>query len=143
MTFFETIGWLGVMERESGSPLPDKFKSIPGGVYPMYHVFADVGEAAGSDVARAVSTDPLRVDGVVLGNRILLANLTPDAQTVTIAGVNGAYSMKSLDGDNAESAMSDPEGFRAAAGATVQASGNNLQLELKPYAYVRLDKVSS
>ncbi|MBM3848114.1 MAG: hypothetical protein FJ405_17730, partial [Verrucomicrobia bacterium] len=32
VTFYETTGWRGVMETMSGSPLPAKFPSVPGGV---------------------------------------------------------------------------------------------------------------
>src|SRR5262249_1291876 len=43
VSYYETTGWLGVMETERGSPLPDRFPSLPGAVFPMYHVLADVG----------------------------------------------------------------------------------------------------
>src|SRR5258708_7172458 len=43
-TYFETTGWRGIMETESGSPLPAKFSSIPGAVFPVYHVFAAMAD---------------------------------------------------------------------------------------------------
>ncbi|MEZ4678122.1 MAG: hypothetical protein R2932_28290 [Caldilineaceae bacterium] len=53
ITYYETTGWRGVMERAAGSPLPEKFSSMPGAVFPLYHVLADVGEFAGGEVVRA------------------------------------------------------------------------------------------
>ena len=47
VTYYETSGWRGVMETADGSPLPEKFRSLPGAVFPLYHVLADVGEFAG------------------------------------------------------------------------------------------------
>ena len=35
VTFYETTGWRGVMETAAGSPLPEKFPSIPGAVFPL------------------------------------------------------------------------------------------------------------
>jgi len=142
ITYFETTGWLGVMERENGSPLPDLFQSIPGGVYPMYHIFADVGEFAGADVVASTSSDRLKVDGLVLrkngSHRILLANYTAETQAVTLSMVRGAYSKRLLDASSVEFAMHDPEGFRAQAGESIMAEGS-LELKLPPYAILRLD----
>ena len=39
-TYYETTGWRGVMETEQGSPLPRRFRSEPGMVFPLYHVLA-------------------------------------------------------------------------------------------------------
>ena len=76
-------GWRGVLEQGKGSPEPALFRSIPGAVFPLYHVLADFGEFAGGAVIPAKSSDPLRIDGVVLHkdhkNRLLLANLSPKA----------------------------------------------------------------
>ena len=56
MTFFETTGWLGVIETEHDSPAPTRFPSHPGEVFPIYHVLADLGEFARGEVI------PTRVD---------------------------------------------------------------------------------
>ena len=54
------------MEREHGPRRPDRFPSEPGIVFPMYHVFADVGEYAGGLRLAAESTDPLAVAALAL-----------------------------------------------------------------------------
>ena len=66
VTYYETSGWRGVLEQGRGSPEPALFRSIPGAVFPLYHVLADFGEFAGGAVIPAKSSDPLRIDGVVL-----------------------------------------------------------------------------
>ena len=45
LTYYETIGWKGLMEAEQGNPLPDQFQSRPGEIFPVYHVFHALAEA--------------------------------------------------------------------------------------------------
>jgi hypothetical protein len=147
LTFFETTGWLGVMEHASGSPLPDLFPSIPGGVFPMYHVFADVAEFAGGQVMSFTASHPLNFSGLALrrnGNvRLLVANHMQAVRTLTITGVSGAWMLKTLDEHTAHFSMTDPESYRAALGKPVTASADGLTLELLPYAVARLDQADA
>ena len=67
VTFYETTGWLGVMEREAGCPLPDKFPSRPGMVFPLFHVLADANEfAGGRRAAGACRPTRCAFDGLAL-----------------------------------------------------------------------------
>lgn len=144
-TYYETTGWLGIMEQPSGSPLPEKFVSVPGGVYPMYHVFAAVGAFAGGVVRHSRSSQPLVVDALALVHedrtRVLLANYTPAEQTVTLRGLSGSLRFKSLDETNAEDAMRDPERFRALGGAPLEShtGGDGFTVRLKPFAIAQID----
>ncbi|MCC7208042.1 MAG: hypothetical protein IT323_12100, partial [Anaerolineae bacterium] len=144
VTCFETTGWRGVMETAAGSPLPDKFRSIPGGVYPMYHVFADLGEFQGGEVLTTESSDMAAVEGIALRKagrtRVLLANLSNHPQLVDVMGLSGAWLIKMLDETNAEAAMRDPEGFRAQSGPPLRAGDGALRITLPPYALARLDQ---
>ncbi|MBE7500286.1 MAG: hypothetical protein HS113_08260 [Verrucomicrobiales bacterium] len=77
LTCYETTGWRGLMETETGSPLPERFPSQPGEVFPLFHVFAAL---AGLRPMVAVTSD--RVGGAGLfqssgERRLLLANLDP------------------------------------------------------------------
>jgi hypothetical protein len=142
LTYYETTGWRGVMET-AGSPLPEQFQSIAGGVFPLYHVFADVGEFAGGEAVPLVSSQPLVVDGLLLRNagreRLLLANLTDQPQTVALAGLAAGGRLRLLDENNAEAAMSAPEAFRAQQ-TDFQAASPGETISLKPYAYACLDR---
>jgi hypothetical protein len=61
LTYYETTGWRGVMETEYGSPVPEKFYSLRGAVFPLYHVFADIGEFAGGQIMTTSSSNPLKI----------------------------------------------------------------------------------
>ncbi len=139
LTLFETVGWRGVLETEAGSPLPDKFPSIPASVFPLYHVLADIGAFAGGTVVKSYSSRPLRVECLALRRndviRILLANLTELAQTVQLNGVTGTTTLWLLDESNALDAMTGPEAFRARPAVPVDGA----TVHLRPYAVARID----
>jgi D-apionolactonase len=139
VTYYETTGWLGVMETEAGSPLPDKFPSTPGAVYPLYHVLADIGEFTRGQVRPVISSDTLRVEAILLQNpehrraRLLLANWTAKPQQVRVLfGTNGT--VRVLDETNVEQATQSPEAFRSHPGEP--AAG---LLTLRPFAIARVD----
>jgi D-apionolactonase len=135
-TFYETTGWGGVMEKEGGSPLPDKFPSVAGGVFPLYHVFADVAEFVNGEVMKSGSSQPLKIESLVLckenKQRVLVANMTPEAQTVRLEQANATYRL--LDETSAEQAMIFPQDFRGGEGKMWTG-----ELTLLPYALVCVD----
>lgn len=143
LTYYETTGWRGIMETERGSPVPDKFLSLPGAVFPLYHVLADVGEFAGGEVVPGRASQTLVIDGLVLRKegktRVLLANLSPAGQQVTLQGLTEQVRVRFLDETNVETAMQSPESFRSQAGDLQPTSGGTLQVNLRPYAVVRID----
>ncbi len=144
LTYYETAGWRGVMERETGSPLPELFRSLPGAVFPLYHVLADVNELAGAEVLAATSSDPLSIVGLALRQgertRLLVANLTAEERSVRIDGLARPARLKYLDETNAARAMTSPASFRAEPGDPVSSPGGAIELALRPYAVARLDR---
>jgi D-apionolactonase len=142
LTCFETTGWRGVLERPTGSPLPEQFPSIPGGVFPLYHVLADL---AGFDRVLAMrSSRPLQAEGVILfdannSRRILVANLLSEPQVIRLNTGPGEFAVSYLDETNMEEALRQPEAFRAAAGSLKQPVHGQIELHLLPYALARLD----
>ncbi len=143
VTYYETTGWRGVMETEAGCPLPAQFRSWPGCVFPMYHVFADLGAFAAGQVLPTLSSDPLRGDGLAVQyggkTRILFANLGPEVLEVTFTGLGAAAEVKYLDETNAEAAMRAPEEFREQPGVPCATATGPLELTLRPYAIARID----
>ena len=143
ITYYETTGWRGLVELEDGSPVPEKFQSIPGGVFPLYHVMADVGEFAGGQVLPSRSSDALRVDGLVLrkgdATRTLLANLTAEPQKVMVRGLGPQVHLRVLYEANAEVAMSAPNLYRTTAGVAQASTEGALVVTLPPYAVARID----
>jgi len=146
VTYHETTGWRGVMETESGSLNPTKFQSLPGAVFPLYHVLADVGEFASGKVLPSTSSTPLTVDGLVLrkGNklRIVLVNFTDQKQDVRVGAANLGNSLllKSLDETCVEMAMTSPESFRKEPGHELKIIRHQVEIKLRPYAITRIDQ---
>ncbi|MFQ6041049.1 MAG: hypothetical protein ACE5PV_09345 [Candidatus Poribacteria bacterium] len=147
VTYYETTGWRGVMETEQGSPLPAKFSSLPGSVFPVYHLLADVGEFAGGAVVPINSSEPLLVDGLAISKdgktRAILANFTSQRQQITIRNLNANRLVKNLDETNAETAVLSPEEFRRQPGKPMETSGCSVKLEILPYAVVRIDNMKA
>jgi hypothetical protein len=145
VTYYETIGGRGVMETDQGSPVPDKFRSIPGSVFPLYHVLADLGEMSGGVALPARSSDTLRVDGLVVRHldrqHWLIANLTSEPLTADVRGIMGNASAKRLNELTAVRAMVSPEGFRAERGEALDSRAGQLTLHLLPYEVCRIDVV--
>jgi D-apionolactonase len=140
VTCYETTGWCGVLETEAGAPLPQQFPSLPGAVFPLYHVLADVAEFAGGEMIGVQSSDPFKVEAMWLAHderqALLLANLTPEAQTATMPGLASAVRLRRLRAQNEDAALREPESFRQ------QFEPNPLcadSLELLPFEIVRLD----
>jgi putative intracellular protease/amidase len=143
VTYYETTGWRGVLEREGGSRLADRFHSRPGQVFPLYHPLADVAAWRGAEVLHVDSENPLlavalavQVDGAV---RLLVANVTPDEQHVVVSPLQGALSLRRLGAASAEAASAEPASFRAG-GEHAEADGE-LALRLEPYEVVRIDPI--
>ena len=144
VTYYETSGWRGVMETELGSPLPDLFLSQPGSVFPVYHIFADIGEFAGGDVIPTVSSATLQVESFALHKggktRVLISNLTAVSQHVIVHNIEGQVRVRQLDEINAIEALCSAEEFRNNAGEG-QLDTNPLKLVLRPFATVRVDSI--
>ena len=141
LTYYETVGWRGVMEEDGGCPLPDKFHSLPGSVFPIYHVFADLGEFRNGQVIETKSSNPMTVAclGIRENDRtlILLANLSQESQSIHVEGLGGQAVLRIMDEQNTMAAMTDPVEFRSG-DHDHHLSGNLLQFQLRPYAIGRL-----
>ena len=143
LTYYETTGWRGVMETEAGSPLPERFRSWAGDLFPLYHVLADVGEFCGGETLQTRSTDRLTAVGLALGmqerTRLIVANLTPRDQRVVVEGIEGQATVRMLDESNAEASMTDPD-WRTRRSGTLRAPHNkSLDVGLLPYGVATID----
>jgi len=124
-TFFETVGWRGVMERE-------------GGVFPLYHVLADFGEFAGGTARVTRTSDPGAVTALWLrrggAERLMVANLTRERREVGLQEFDRIVLARVLEESGRLDAMTAPEDFRASA---MPWKGG--RLALGPYAVAMLD----
>ncbi len=143
-TFYETTGWRGVMELPGGSPMPERFPSAPGQVFPLYHVLADVAEWKTATLCRLDASDPLTVTGLAVrlddgSLGVLVANVTPESQRVRVVGLPGAAARaRVLDEATAMTALSEPEAFRGWPGGEMPIRDGELWLALGPYAVARV-----
>lgn len=89
VTCYETTGWRGVMELEEGCPLPERFPSVAGAVFPLYHVFEEIRGFAGAEVLPMVGVPSdsmaILVLGVGIRQRVIIANLGPTACLVDLS----------------------------------------------------------
>jgi D-apionolactonase len=143
VTYYETTGWRGVIERETGSPQHDRFPSLPGACFLLWHVLAEVGEFAGGEALRTATNDALKVIGLTLRKsgrkRTLIANLTADAQAALLAGVGPRVWVKRLNGGNLREAMLVPEAFRAKEGDELRVENGELRFSLLPHELLLID----
>ena len=143
-TYYETSGWRGVMETEDGSQRPEQFQSIPGAVFPLYHVLADVGDFAGGEIMLSASSNPLALEGIAIKKggqrRIILANLSLSPLEVEVKNLAENVLVRHLNETNIQSANRNPEGFRAELGQRLSTFNGDLTLDLDSYAIARIDE---
>jgi hypothetical protein len=142
-TYYDLVGWKGLMERETGSPLPNQFPSNPGCVFPLYHVFADLVEMPDARVLPLKSSHPLLVDGLALTNgsytRLLVANLTGSSQSFSLRTYAKRARIRSIGKRNIRKAVTDLDAFRSQRDFKWHIWNGHLSLGLQPYAFARID----
>lgn len=131
LTYFETIGARGVMDRGSRA------------VYPLYHVLADALEFAGGRVVPCRSGDPLAFEAAAfsLGGkiRVLAANLSEEPRTLAVEPLPSRVALKRLNAETLKLATSKPRAWRAAPPDVVDVPDKRLDLSLGPWEVVRID----
>jgi len=143
VTYYETTGWRGVIETAQGCPLPQVFHSIPGSVYPMYHILADVGEFQGGEVLPVRSTQPWFVDclAVKIGKKIrmIFVNFKSNLARITIPGIFGRVSVSRMDETNVYDAICSPDEFRSRTPEIVEIAGDHSGFQIPPFGLLRVD----
>lgn len=137
VTYYETTGWRGVMERETGSP-SESFPSIPGAVFPLYHVLADLAPLAGGEIVPVHSNRPLRVCAMAARKgatrRVLVGNLTGETLRVLLCGLPERIQVTTIDESSALEAIIKPEEFRSQEPQSLLIANKVLVTELLPYS---------
>ncbi len=126
-TFYETVGWNGVMDADNVGRRPAGYPSQPGKLFPVYHLLKSIGEFAGGTIRRIHSSNPLSTEAIALFRdtqlRVLVANLTGKPQSVTLRGLGGPIAVGQLLDDKATEVA--PE----------------IPITLSPHGIVRIDQV--
>ena len=145
ITYYETTGWRGAMELLSGPPLPEKFSSLPGAVFPLYHVITDFSHFQQGAVVFSRSREPLQVDCLAIRERnrlrIMLANFTSESRDVRVntPKFSSALELRSLDETNVEAAMRLPEDFRNRHDRVPARCSGIFEATLRRYSILRID----
>jgi hypothetical protein len=142
VTYYETTGWRGVVERADGPEKPERFASRAGEAFPLYHPLADAIEWRDAEVLACESSDVLAAVAFAVrtsdgSTRLLVANLTPRELEVVVAPLDGDVALRRLNESTAGEATGDPQAFRA--GGEDSAANGELALILAPYEVVRVD----
>ncbi|HKG25251.1 MAG TPA: hypothetical protein VKB09_06345, partial [Thermomicrobiales bacterium] len=143
LTYYETTGWRGVMERAENLTRPHLFPSRPDQLFPLYHVFAALADFAGGDVLPVTLRDQLATEALAVRSgdrvRILVANFEDAPRSTTLRAPIADATVRTLDEANAEVAMMDVNHLRAEGGTPIESAGGTLTVELKPFAVARID----
>lgn len=137
ITYYETTGWRGLMETAFGSPVPDKFRSFPGMLYPVYWVFAFLADARKATLLESNSDRPLLLEGLAFkkdrGVGLLVANLQPCSQEVRLTSLpDGRAVLSRLNEDTVILAASDPDAFLRVS-ESLEIHAGEASHVLKPY----------
>jgi hypothetical protein len=144
LTYYETTGWRGLIERAEGLTRRELFPSRPGGLFPLYHVFAAVADFAGGELLPVAVVDPLATEALALRSgdrvRILVASFVDEERRVTVAMPDLAEAtLRLLDETNYEAAADDPDLLRGGTGGPVEVRGGQVAVGLRPFAVACLD----
>jgi len=143
VTYFETVGWRGVIHGANPSPAPELFPGGPGEAFPLFHPIADVCSLRAAEVLNTTSSAPLSLAALALrlgGKRVVLAaNLSVDELPVIVEGVGGPAQVRQLDEQHASEAATDAARFRRSAKRATPAANGDLAIVLSPYETVRID----
>ena len=142
-TYYETVGWRGVIGGSVPSSLRERFPSSQGMVFPLYHVIADFGEFSPGKIVRTVSSTPLHVDGVTLQNRrrtaALIFNYRPSRQTVTLKRLPASnFNIRRTNERTVSRSMSSPGSFREES-RLIRCRSKRYKTILEPYEIAFLD----
>ncbi len=144
ITYYETTGWRGVLELDSGPALPERFPSVPGGVFPVFHVLADVNEFRGGSIVRCQSSDPLAAEAVFLQTndrrRVLVANMSTEETTVQIGPAEGRWTVRRMNAATEHEATTQPEAFRSRDASPIEANNGCIKITLTAYEIATLDQ---
>jgi hypothetical protein len=117
-TYYQTVGWQGLIQGEAAPARPELFAAQPGDVFPVYHLFRFLASWDGDlrAVLEVVSSHPQRFSGLYLqsGGRgcLLLASHHPAPLTIRLAE-RPFTAWKFLDETNADQARRNPAFWEA------------------------------
>ena len=111
ITYFETAGERGIIQGNISTQWTNFFRSFPGKLFPVYHLFRWLLEDKSFSIIKSTSSLPLNTDVLALSNgsylKLAIFNTGVDNRSVQLSGVRGSFSRICLETDTFESAGND------------------------------------
>jgi hypothetical protein len=140
VTYFETAGERGIMQGDYDSRWPERFQSVKGMIFPVFHVFNYILRNKSLKVIKSVCSHPLTADILVLTDgeiiKIVLVNFAQSSENVQIRGYKGEFLMKQLNSESYPDAVSDPGWIDNAPSVPVRMDDN---IVLQPFSVSFID----
>jgi hypothetical protein len=143
VTYFETVGWRGLLETDS-TRARAPFPSEPSMVFPLYHVFTELAAWRGAVVVDCRSSHPLTAEGLFLrrddGELGLIANFTSRPVSVVLSPLpeGRTATIRTLDESTVRDAMFELNAFCERQDRQTLRT-QDLTIELAPFAVARLE----
>lgn len=146
LTWYETTGWRGLLEQARIDQPRGSFPSLPGALFPLYHIFADLAEFRRGELLTVTTSSEQTIAALALRQELrlllLLANLTGERQTLQLH-LPGALNLqaRTLDETTAVEAMYQPTRFRRDNREISAEQGEPLAIELLPFAVMHIEGI--
>ncbi len=135
ITYYETAGERGIIQGNIKTQWPDSFRSAPGKIFPVFHIFRWVLEDKSFSIIKSTSSRPLSADVLALRKgsllKIIIFNTGAENLTVIINGDFTGLTRLSLETDTFENSGTDPSWLTNTAWSSVPEENTIL---LSPYS---------
>jgi D-apionolactonase len=135
-TYFETVGWRGVLESDPPEPRDASFPAAPGMLFPVYHLLAELAPLSGLEMLECNSSHPLELEAIHIAAAgevlLLVANLTPRAARAKLEPIGVDPEICRLNGDTVRRHV-DTGGARECWSQLRGGDGGTVELALSPF----------
>lgn len=115
-TYFETVGWRGLLEPDPPPPREAAFPAVPGMLFPVYRVLAELAPRSGLEMLECRSSHPLEVEAIQIAEPpwvvVLVANLTPRRTKVELGPIGANPTIRRLNADTVRRHLLATDGLR-------------------------------
>ncbi|MDZ7605728.1 MAG: hypothetical protein U5K79_09105 [Cyclobacteriaceae bacterium] len=113
ITYYETVGERGIVQGESPTAWPHRFKSFPGMVFPVFFLFRYLLGRQDFKVIRSTVSDNTIIESLVLKKgakqEVIIANFSKNDIKVQLKNLAGHGTIKILNATNFRQAVIDSE----------------------------------
>jgi hypothetical protein len=109
-TYFETVGWRGLLEPDSLPPRTSPFPSVAGMLFPVYHLLAELAPLSEFELLECATSRPLELEAIQIAGpsdiTALVANLLPRRATVELTPIPAGARIRRINTDTTRRQMS-------------------------------------